>query len=116
MPDAGWRWPDAGQRGFRCRSITENPYELHRVCADGRHHVSGFLPSGSRLPARPAARGADGAGGDGYGVLKPQCAMIAAVKGWHAGWAALLFCLQPGARAADDMNGAARELARKTVA
>jgi hypothetical protein len=42
--------------------------------------------------------------------------MIAAVKGWHAGWAALLFCLQPGARAADDMNGAARELARKTVA
>lgn len=42
--------------------------------------------------------------------------MIAAVKGWHAAWAALLFCLQPGARAADDMAGAARELARKTVA
>ena len=42
--------------------------------------------------------------------------MIAAVKGWHAAWAALLFCLQPGARAADDVAGAARELARKTVA
>jgi hypothetical protein len=42
--------------------------------------------------------------------------MIAAVKGWHAGWAALLFCLQPGASAADDLAGAARELARRTVA
>jgi hypothetical protein len=42
--------------------------------------------------------------------------MIAAVKGWHAAWAALLFCLQPGARAADDLAGAARELGRKTVA
>lgn len=42
--------------------------------------------------------------------------MIAAVKGWHAAWAALLFCLQPRAYAADDLAGAARELARKTVA
>ena len=42
--------------------------------------------------------------------------MIAAVKGWHAAWAALLFCLQPGARAADDLAGAARELAHKTAA
>jgi hypothetical protein len=42
--------------------------------------------------------------------------MIAAVKGWHAAWAVLLFCLQPGALAADDMAAAAGELARKTVA
>lgn len=42
--------------------------------------------------------------------------MIAAVKGWHAVFAALLFILPPGAPAADDLNGAARELARKTVA
>jgi len=42
--------------------------------------------------------------------------MIAAVKGWHAAGAALLFCLQPGARAADDLPGAARELARRAVA
>jgi hypothetical protein len=42
--------------------------------------------------------------------------MIAAVKGWHAAWAAILLCLQPGARAADDLAGAARELARKTAA
>jgi hypothetical protein len=42
--------------------------------------------------------------------------MIAAVKGWHAVFTALLFILPPGAPAADDLNGAARELARKTAA
>jgi hypothetical protein len=42
--------------------------------------------------------------------------MIAAVKGWHAAFTALLFFLPPGATAADDLNGAARELARKTAA
>jgi len=42
--------------------------------------------------------------------------MIAAVKRWHAVSAALLFCLQPAARAADDLAGATRELARKTAA
>jgi len=42
--------------------------------------------------------------------------MIAAVKGWHAVLAALLFFIPPGASAAEDGNGAARELARKTVA
>lgn len=42
--------------------------------------------------------------------------MIAAVKRWHAVPAALLFCLQPAARAADDLPGATRELARKTMA
>jgi len=41
--------------------------------------------------------------------------MIAAVKGWYAVWAALLW-VSPGASAADDLAGAARELARKTAA
>jgi hypothetical protein len=40
--------------------------------------------------------------------------MIAAVKGWHAVFAALLFFCW-GAKAADDPGGAARELARKTA-
>lgn len=42
--------------------------------------------------------------------------MIAAVKGCHAVLSALLFLILPAAHAADDMNGAARELARKTAA
>jgi hypothetical protein len=42
--------------------------------------------------------------------------MIAAVKVWHAAFTALLFFFPPGATAADDVNGAARELARKTAA
>jgi hypothetical protein len=42
--------------------------------------------------------------------------MIAAVKVWHAAFTALLFFCPPGATAADDLNGAARELARKTAA
>jgi hypothetical protein len=41
--------------------------------------------------------------------------MIAAVKRWHAVLSALLFFCS-GAKAADDAGGAARELARKTVA
>jgi len=41
--------------------------------------------------------------------------MIAAVKGWPAALSALLFFLPPGATAAEDSNGAARELARKTA-
>jgi hypothetical protein len=41
--------------------------------------------------------------------------MIAAVKRWHAVLSALLFFV-PGAKAADDVSGAARELARKTAA
>jgi hypothetical protein len=41
--------------------------------------------------------------------------MIAAVKGWPAALSAFLFFLPPGATAAEDSNGAARELARKTV-
>jgi len=42
--------------------------------------------------------------------------MIAAVKGWRAVLPALLFILPMAALAADDLNGAARELARRTVA
>ena len=42
--------------------------------------------------------------------------MIAAVRGWHAALGALLFFLAPGATAADDLIGAARELALKTAA
>ena len=41
--------------------------------------------------------------------------MIAAVKGWYAALSALLL-LALGARAADDLNGAAAILARKTAA
>ncbi len=42
--------------------------------------------------------------------------MIAAVKGWHAVSAALLFFIPPAALAADDLAAAARELAGKTAA
>ena len=42
--------------------------------------------------------------------------MIAVVKRWHAVLSALLFFLPQGAAAAEDLNGAARELARKTAA
>ena len=42
--------------------------------------------------------------------------MIAAVEKWHAVLCALLFFIPSGARAADDVNGAAHELARKTAA
>jgi hypothetical protein len=42
--------------------------------------------------------------------------MIAVVKRWHAVLSALLFFLPRGAAAAEDLSGAARELARKTAA
>ena len=42
--------------------------------------------------------------------------MIAAVKGWLAVLSALLLFPVTDAQAADDLNGAARELGRKTVA
>src|ERR1035441_4687410 len=47
---------------------------------------------------------------------EPRCAMIAAVKGWSAVLAALLFFLPRYARSADDPAGAARELVRRTAA
>ena len=42
--------------------------------------------------------------------------MIAAVKRWHAILCALLFFIPPGAHAAEDLNGAVRELAHQTAA
>jgi len=42
--------------------------------------------------------------------------MIAAVKRWHAILCALLFFIPSGARAAEDLNGAAHSLARQTAA
>jgi len=45
-----------------------------------------------------------------------HCVIIAAVKLWHAVFAALLFFIPAGAQAAEDGSAAARELARKTVA
>ena len=45
-----------------------------------------------------------------------RCAMIAGVNGWFAVLSALLVLLPRDARAADDLSGAVRELARKTVA
>jgi hypothetical protein len=42
--------------------------------------------------------------------------MIAAVKRWHAVLCALPFFIPPGARAADDVNGAAHDLACQTAA
>jgi hypothetical protein len=42
--------------------------------------------------------------------------MIAAVKRWHAVLCALPFFIPSGARAADDVNGAAHDLARQTAA
>ena len=41
--------------------------------------------------------------------------MIAGVNGWLAVFSALLVLLPRDARAADDLGGAVRELARKTV-
>jgi hypothetical protein len=41
--------------------------------------------------------------------------MIAAVKRWHAVFCALPFFIPPGAHTAEDLNGAARELARQTA-
>lgn len=46
----------------------------------------------------------------------PGYAIIAAVKGWHAGLSALLFFIPARSLAAEDGNAAARELARKTAA
>jgi len=42
--------------------------------------------------------------------------MIAAVEKWHAVLCALLFFIPPGAGAAEDLNGAAHDLARQTAA
>jgi hypothetical protein len=49
-------------------------------------------------------------------AVEVRCAIIAAVKGWPAGIAALLFFMARAASAAEDGDVAARELARKTAA
>ena len=69
-----------------------------------------FVPRRSRLPARRDAP--DECDERGHAT---RCAMIAGVKG-SAVLSALLILLPWSARAADDMAGAVRELARKTVA
>src|SRR5581483_5027369 len=74
----------------------------------GRDHIPGFIPRRERLPPRgnPVS----------YRRGKSQCAMIAVVRRWSAVLSALLFLLPLPSTAADDPAGAARELARKTVA
>src|ERR1035437_6294995 len=75
--------------------------------SDGHRIAAHFVPGRARLPARRNA--ADERGN------AARCAMIAGVKG-SAVLSALLILLPWDAWAADDMAGAARELARKTVA
>jgi hypothetical protein len=73
----------------------------------GGDHAAGFVPDGARLPARSRFRN--------HEDRKAQYAIIAAVKGWHAACLALPFWLAHPALAAEDLSGAARELARKTA-
>jgi hypothetical protein len=77
------------------------------LCFDGGDHAADIVPDGARLPARGRPRRDE----DG----QAQYAIIAAVKGWHAACLSLPFWLQHPARAAEDLNSAARELARKTA-
>src|SRR5690242_10754634 len=75
---------------------------------DGGDHLSGVVLCRANLP--------QGRRPHGNRERQSRCAIIAAVKGWHAAFSALLLLIPTGARAADDLNAAARELARKTVA
>src|SRR5258708_12966769 len=75
--------------------------------SDGGGLAAGFVSGRSRLPARCAAVDERG--------HAARCAMIAGVEG-SAVLSALLILLPWSARAADDMAGAGRELARKTAA
>src|SRR5450755_1201844 len=75
--------------------------------SDGGHLAPGFVSGGSRLLAWR-----DTSDERGHAA---RCAMIAGVKG-PAVLCALLILLHWDAQAADDMAGAVRELARKTVA
>src|ERR1019366_5016158 len=78
-----------------------------RMDSDGGHLAAHFVSGGPRLPAR---RGAPDERGSAA-----RCAMIAGVEG-SAVLSALLLLLPWDAPAADDLAGAVRELARKTVA
>src|ERR1035437_9017814 len=95
---------------------------------DGGRLAAHLIPGGSRLPARrdaPHERGNPARWRQAtQRVPRPvllkrgsaaRCAMIAGVKG-SAVLSALLILLPRDARAADDMAGAVRELARKTAA
>ena len=78
------------------------------MCGDGGDHLPGFLLCGAGLPARGDP--------DDFRVRTAPCAIIAAVKAWHAAIAAFVFLVPQASTAADDLAGAARELARKTSA
>src|SRR5205823_6017720 len=78
---------------------------MHR---DGGGYAPGFVLSGEGMPARP--------GPDRDRAFPSRCAMIAAVNGRSAALSALLLCATRWGCAADDLGGAARELARKTAA
>src|ERR1035441_6997279 len=75
--------------------------------SDGGHLAAHFVAGLPRLPARRSAPDERGSAA--------RCAMIAGVKG-SAVLSALLLLLPRDAPAADDLVGAVRELARKTVA
>src|SRR5208283_4248098 len=75
--------------------------------SNGGVHISSGVLGSARLPARRRTRHHRG--------RAPRCVMIAAVKRWHAVFCALLFFIPPGAHAAEDLSGAARDLARQTA-
>src|SRR4051794_8969334 len=79
---------------------------------DGSHLAAGLPVPGADLPGGRAPHRDCGS----RSGRTAQYAMIAAVKGWFAVLSALLFILPTDAQAADDLTGAARELARKTAA
>src|SRR5689334_13986634 len=78
---------------------------MHR---DGGGYPPAILRSGAGMPARRDSHRHRG--------RATRCVMIAAVNGRAAARAALLLCAVRWGWAADDAAGAARELARKTVA
>ena len=78
------------------------------MCADDCDHVSGVLLCGPGMLTRSDP--------DSGRVATAPCAILAIVKAWHAALAAFLWVLPQASTAADDLSGAARELARKTSA
>src|SRR5579872_6743250 len=77
------------------------------MCSAGGNHLPGFVLRGADLPSRRHPYR--------HRERSAPCAMIAAVKRWYAVVSAILL-IHRGAAAADDVTGAARELARKTAA
>lgn len=76
------------------------------MCGDDCDHVSGLVLFGPGMLTRSDP--------DSGRVAKARCAILAIVKAWHAALAAFLLVLPQASTAADDLSGAARELARKT--